>query len=101
MPLRKPAKNPGPAVHPFDEIHGTETSGLVPAGHLVTGHPNDAHVTAYYGVAPSILRTLIDLWLATPPPHPISQYTFLDIGAGKGRAMLLASQLLFRQVIGI
>ncbi len=88
-------------IHPFDQIHGVETSGLVPAGHLITGHPNDEHVTAYYGVAPSILRSLIDLWRETPPPHPIHNYTFVDIGAGKGRAMLVASELPFRQVIGI
>jgi SAM-dependent methyltransferase len=88
-------------IHPFDEMHGVDTSGLVPAGHLVTGHPNDEHVTAYYGVAPSILRTLIDLWRATPPPHPIRRYTFVDIGAGKGRAILVASELPFHQVIGV
>jgi len=101
MPPRKSAKNPEPAIHPFDQIHGTETSGLVPAGRLLTGHPNDAHITAYYGVAPSILRTLVDLWRETDPPHPISRYTFVDIGAGKGRAMLVASQLPFHKVIGI
>jgi hypothetical protein len=88
-------------IHPFDQIHGVETSGLVPAANLVTGHPNDEHVTAYYGVAPSILRTLIDLWRETPPPEPIHSYTFVDIGAGKGRAMLVASELPFREIIGI
>lgn len=88
-------------IHPFDQIYGVETSGLVPAANLVTGHPNDEHVTAYYGVAPSILRRLIELWRETPPPCPIHEYTFVDIGAGKGRAMLVASQLPFREVIGI
>jgi hypothetical protein len=88
-------------IHPFDQIHGVETSGLVPAANLVTGHPNDEHVTAYYGVAPSILRTLIDLWRETPPPEPIYRYSFIDIGAGKGRAMLVASELPFHQIVGI
>lgn len=103
MPTRKPKVPPimSPPQHPFDQIHGVETSGLIPAGNLITGHPNDAHVTAYYGVAPSILRTLIDLWQATNPPHPIQHYTFLDFGAGKGRAILVASELPFHQVIGI
>lgn len=88
-------------IHPFDLAHSVDTSGLVPASHLVTGHPNDTHVTAYYGVAPSILRTLIAHWRETPPPEPIGQYTFVDIGAGKGRAMLVASELPFRQVLGV
>ena len=92
---------PPPPQHPFDQIHGVETSGLIAAGNLTTGHPNDAHVTAYYGVAPSILRSLIDLWRATNPPHPIHHYTFIDIGAGKGRGLLIASELHFRKVIGI
>jgi predicted RNA methylase len=88
-------------IHPFDQMHGVDTSGLVPAKHLVTGHANDEHVTAYYGVAPSILRSLIDQWRETIPPHPISSYTFIDIGAGKGRGILVASEYRFRKVIGI
>ncbi len=88
-------------IHPFDQMHGVDTSGLVPAKHLVTGHANDEHVTAYYGVAPSILRTLIAQWRETIPPHPISSYTFIDIGAGKGRGLLVASEFRFREVIGI
>jgi SAM-dependent methyltransferase len=82
-------------------MHGVDTSGLVPARHLVTGHANDEHVTAYYGVAPSILRSLIAEWRETIPPHPISSYTFIDIGAGKGRGLLVASEFRFRKVIGI
>ncbi len=88
-------------IHPFDQAHNVDTSGLVPASHLTTGHPNDEYVTAYYGVAPSILRTLIQRWRETIPTHPIHSYTFLDIGAGKGRAMLVASELGFQQVVGV
>jgi len=92
----------GLPIHPFDIAHHVDTSGLVPAAHLITGHPNDEHVTAYYGVAPSILRSLIDRWLnETNPAAPIDRYTFVDIGAGKGRALLLASQSPFREVIGV
>jgi SAM-dependent methyltransferase len=87
--------------HPFDQIHGVDTSGLVPARHLITGHANDEHVTAYYGVAPSILRALIERWRETLPPHPIESYTFIDIGCGKGRGLMVASQFRFRRVIGV
>ncbi|WP_433973836.1 class I SAM-dependent methyltransferase [Tunturiibacter lichenicola] len=106
MPTRKSKSvlvmpPPPQPQHPFDQIHGVETSGLIAAGNLITGHPNDAHVTAYYGVAPSILRSLIGIWRTTTPPHPTHHYTFVDIGAGKGRAMLVASELDFHQIIGI
>ena len=107
MPARKaPAKKrkaspPSESIHPFDTAHGVETSGLIPATELLTGHPNDEHITAYYGVAPSILRSLIDRWLSTRPSHSIERFTFLDIGAGKGRGLLIASEYPFKEVIGI
>ncbi|MDQ2834960.1 MAG: class I SAM-dependent methyltransferase [Acidobacteriota bacterium] len=106
MPPRKPRSplalpTPDHPQHPFDTAHGVDTSGLIAAGNLITGQPSDAHVTAYYGVAPSILRTLIQLWRDTRPPHPIERYTFVDFGSGKGRALLVASQLPFQNVIGI
>ena len=89
------------AVHPFDAAHGVETSGLIPADALKTGHPHDEEVTAYYGVAPSILRSLIDRWLQSGPSHSIEKVTFIDIGAGKGRGLLIASEYPFLQVLGI
>jgi SAM-dependent methyltransferase len=92
--------NPFP-IHPFDQTYGVDTSGLVPAAHLLTGHPNDEHVTAYYGVAPSILRQLIEHWLETAPSNPIERTTFIDIGAGKGRGLLVASLYPFKKVIGV
>ncbi len=88
-------------IHPFDQMHGVDTSGLVPATHLVTGHANDQHITAYYGVAPSILRALIGHWRKTAPPHHIEDYTFIDVGAGKGRGVLVASEYSIRKVVGI
>ena len=100
--LIHPAVAPGPPIHPFDAAHGTDTGGLIPSDRLRTGHPSDKHVTAYYGVAPSILRSLIDLWLSrTAPPFPIDRYTFLDIGAGKGRAMIVAAESPFHEVVGV
>ena len=92
-----------PVIHPFDRLHGTDTSGLVPGTRIAedTGlAPQE--VTAYYGVAPSILRAVVDLWLrACAPEQPIERTVFLDVGAGKGRAMLLASQYPFLRVEGV
>jgi SAM-dependent methyltransferase len=94
----KPAADP---VYPFDRRHGTDTGGLIPAAALRSGQSNDRHITAYYGVAPSILNTLIDRWLETRPLFSTDRYTFLDIGAGKGRALLVASLHPFQRVVGI
>jgi hypothetical protein len=87
--------------HPFDEANGVRTSGLVSGRHLAAGHAHDRHNTAYYGVAPSIFRELILRWRDTPPAAPIEGYSFIDFGAGMGRAMLLAAELPFREVVGV
>jgi len=88
-------------IYPFDQRHGTDTGGLIRAAELHSGHENDRHITAYYGVAPSILDALIDRWLETDPLFSIDRYTFLDIGSGKGRALLVASLHPFHHVLGV
>jgi SAM-dependent methyltransferase len=91
-----------PAIHPFDQLHGTDTSGLIPGSVIVQGTSAKVEeLTAYYGVAPSILHGLLDLWLQRTAPQPIERTVFLDVGAGKGRAMLLASQFPFLRVEGV
>jgi SAM-dependent methyltransferase len=95
-------RKPQPVIHPFDRLHGTDTSGLIPGSVIVQGtNAKLEELTAYYGVAPSILHGLLDTWLHRTHPHPIEQTVFLDIGAGKGRAMLLASQFPFLRVEGV
>jgi SAM-dependent methyltransferase len=94
---------PQPAVHPFDREHGTDTSGLLPAHVIAKGTEVPLeHLTAYYGIAPSILQSLLDLWLQRIHPQTsIEHFTFLDVGAGKGRAIMLASRYPFAAVQGI
>ncbi len=87
--------------HPFDKEYGVRTSGLIAGRHLKSGHPNDRHATAYYGVAPSVFRRLLKRWKGTRPTMSIHEFTFIDIGAGMGRAVLLASQMPFQKVIGV
>jgi SAM-dependent methyltransferase len=91
-----------PAIHPFDTLHGTDTSGLIPGKIIAQGTSARVEdLTAYYGVAPSILHGIIDIWLRETRPQPIERTVFLDIGAGKGRALLLASQYPFLRVEGV
>jgi len=91
----------GYTPHPFDAQFGVKTSGLIAGRHLLSGHPHDRHSTAYYGVAPSVFHTLVKRWQKTAPAAPLPQTTFVDLGAGMGRALLLASTLNFKSVIGV
>lgn len=93
-------KKEGLTNHPFDEQHGVRTSGLVAGRHLKSGHTHDRHATAYYGVAPSVFQRLVQRWQRLSPKST-EQTTFIDIGAGMGRAVLLASQIPFKQVLGV
>ena len=94
------AKKDGFLCHPWDQANGVRTSGLVVGRHLRTGHTHDRHVTAYYGVAPSVFHALLDRWRKLRS-EPLEQTTFVDIGAGMGRAVLLASELPFRRALGV
>src|ERR1035441_3227318 len=87
--------------HPFDRANGVRTSGLVAGRHLISGHRSDKHVTAYYGVAPSVFATLMRRWQRSSPAATLEETTFIDVGAGMGRAMLLAAEMKFREIVGL
>jgi hypothetical protein len=87
--------------HPFDVQFGVRTSGLVAGRHLKAGYRSERHATAYYGVAPSVFNSMLERWRRCRAAAPLDAYTFIDLGAGMGRAMLLASEHPFRAVIGV
>jgi hypothetical protein len=87
--------------HPFDLEFGVRTSGLVAGRHLGSGRRHDRHVTAYYAIAPSVFQGILVRWRRCSTLAPIDEYTFVDVGAGMGRAMLLAAAYPFRAVVGV
>lgn len=101
--LRLPrlTKKEGFTLHPFDVENGVRTSGIIPGRFLKAGHKHDRHSTAYFGVAPSVFRALVKRWQKTKPCALVEEFAFVDVGAGMGRAMLLASELPFHRVEGI
>jgi SAM-dependent methyltransferase len=90
-------------IHPFDRKYGTDTSGYLSPEDLVTGQEHDSLNYGYSAIAPSVFREALRRWQANSPAVAgrIEAYSFVDAGAGKGRAVLLAAELPFRKVIGI
>jgi predicted RNA methylase len=68
---------------------------------LQSGHRHDRHATAYFAVAPSVFQALVRRWQRSRPTGAIEDYSFIDVGAGMGRAVLLAAELPFRRVVGV
>lgn len=83
-------------IHPFDRFHGTDTSGMVTAtDYLPAEEVARACAIEYAGSQPSVIRSA----LAQLPK--LDSYTFLDLGCGKGRPLLVASEFSFRAIIGV
>jgi SAM-dependent methyltransferase len=90
-------------VHPFDLRHGIDTSGLIGKALLDSGHAHDRFITGYWGTSPSLFRNALEHWQESlTQTHYICQdFALIDIGCGKGRVVMLASDHPFRQVIGV
>lgn len=82
-------------LHPFDAMHGTDTSGFVPIADL--DHPEAACADAipYAGSQPGIIRAALH---ALPR---LDSFAFVDLGCGKGRPLLVASEFPFRDIVGV
>jgi hypothetical protein len=82
----------------FDRTHGTNTSGVLPLWLLRIHSPNRAHGVRYQPTDAEEIENTIGC-LVTPPMR--KDYTFVDLGCGKGRTLLVAGQMGFRRVEGI
>ena len=85
-----------PETHPFDLQHGTDTSGCLPSAVLAPTSLSALYITGYIGIGPSALTQAI---AALPIQH--QDFTFVDLGCGKGRALLVASEFPFRHLLGV
>ncbi|MEJ0094620.1 MAG: class I SAM-dependent methyltransferase [Methylocella sp.] len=82
-------------THPFDKIYGVDTSGTFPPDLIQTSGVSTGFINCYLATTPSITRRA----LASLPD--IEAYTFVDIGCGKGRALIVASEFPFTDIIGL
>lgn len=87
---------PRPAAHPFDVRHGVDTSGLIWGEDLKSPHPDTYWASGYYAISPAVFWKAMDRLNL-----PWERFTFIDVGCGKGRALLLAQRYRFRHLVGL
>jgi predicted RNA methylase len=91
----------------FDTTRHVQTSGLVgrPPASKIVGELRDSHIYGPVRVA-NAHGALRDLPLGgaqdgSAGGGDYSQYTFIDMGSGKGRVLFVAAEYPFRKVIGV
>jgi hypothetical protein len=81
----------------FDARHGVETAREIPLEAAGVGHGDVRRGnTVYRATWEPLIRRAID---ALGIDH--SRYSFVDYGAGKGKAMLVAADYPFRRIVGV
>ncbi len=81
--------------HPFDAAHGVDTSGYMAPDQCAGESGLGDKIAPYGGSQPSIVRAA----LASLPDH--ERYALVDIGCGKGRPLIVASEFPFRRIVGV
>jgi SAM-dependent methyltransferase len=80
----------------FDTSRRVQTSGTIALkGLTISGDASDS--SPYIPVRPSRARAA----LGALPVQDHNAYTFVDIGSGKGRMLLVAAEYPFRKIVGI
>jgi SAM-dependent methyltransferase len=96
---RKAVRNLAPrnlVADPFDVQRGTDTGGLIPIWKLGTESKNARFGVRYQASEEQELIDAVAFANITP-----SDSVFVDLGCGKGRVLVVASELGFGSVIGV
>jgi len=80
----------------WDLLHGVDTCGEIPLVDLDFQSKSKSPGLEYQSHHPSLTRTAIEAL-----PIQYENYTFIDIGCGKGRVLLVASEFPFRRIVGV
>ncbi len=83
-------------VDPYDLKHGTDTAGRIRLYKLDIESKNIVFGTHYQPSDPEICEAAI-----RTIPIRQEEFCFVDLGAGKGRVLLVASVLPFKRIIGV
>lgn len=86
-----------PTVSAFDEKWNVQTDGNEDLSELqVIDRTNYLLGNRYQPTAPEMFDKILQAY-----PLPYEECIFIDCGSGKGRVLLLASELPFRRIIGV
>jgi hypothetical protein len=80
----------------FDRQHNVQTAGFVPLDGLNIGTDNRDHGFPYDPIEPEKFQRSVG---SVALRH--EDFVFIDFGSGKGKSVLLASELPFKKVIGV
>lgn len=82
-------------THPIDVQYGIDTSGSVAVDQISSDKKLVSLICPYLGSQPSIVRA------ALSELTDCENHTFIDLGCGKGRALIVASEFPFRSILGV
>ena len=80
----------------FDLEHGTDTGGIEPLWKFRISSPNRRYGVRYQATDEQELLDALRLI-----HEKLETFTFIDLGCGKGRTLLVAARLGFKRVIGV
>jgi len=80
----------------FDWRHGVRTCGDAKVTDLTVVGNNAEHAVYYHASHP---KFLFEVFSSLKIDYP--SYTFVDFGSGKGRALLVASEFPFAEIVGV
>lgn len=81
---------------PFDVARGTNTGGVIPPWKLGADATNARFATQYQASDPKELTDAVGFAQIDP-----STLSFIDLGCGKGRTLVVAAELGFRCIVGV
>ncbi len=92
--LRPPSKDDGPSD--FDLRYNVDTSGTLSLSALEVDADASLHGNQYQAIYLDSFDELLAKYI-----QELRAYVFVDLGSGKGRAVLLATMLPFQRVTGV
>jgi hypothetical protein len=81
----------------FDARFGTDTAAVIYPWNLPsTGRERNPQIHPYEGTSAGLIREILG-----SIPLESREFVFVDVGSGKGRALLVASEFPFAEIVGV